>query len=104
MIRAAAVLCLLSAPAAAVELPPGCAATRSEVVAGLGGFISEGGYEESQMSVMLNVEKGVMEEVYGNPRTGTWTRIVVRPDGVTCITAAGAGFQSFPYRPAGDPA
>lgn len=103
MIRLAVLACLAAVPAAAQEGSK-CAPNREAAVAYLGGNISEGGYEESQIAVMLDPQLGMMVELFGNPNTGSWTILTVAPDGTTCIETSGVGFQSFPYRPAGAPA
>ncbi len=44
-------------------------------------------------------------EVWASEKTGSWTILFTRPDGVTCIMATGHDWQSLsPLSPVGDPA
>lgn len=38
-------------------------------------------------------------EVWANPQTQTWTTVVTSATGVSCLMAAGEGFNSFPFPP-----
>lgn len=49
-------------------------------------------------------QNGFVTQMVGNPGTGTWSAVVQRPDGVSCIVAAGTGFVIIPPAPEGDPA
>jgi hypothetical protein len=102
MIKALVPLLFVAMPAFAEDIPANCAPERKAMVERLGGNISEQGYEESQMAVMYDTKRETLVELYGNPKSGTWTLLSTRPDGVTCIEAGGFGFQAFPYRPAGE--
>jgi hypothetical protein len=33
---------------------------------------------------------------FGNPRTGSWSMVVIRPDGIACIVAIGEGLNVLP--------
>lgn len=99
--RALLPLLFLASPAIADPL---CVEERGMLTGGLGAPISEGGYEESQVAVMLDAERGLMVEMFANAKTGSWTLLSVAPTGRTCMEAQGIGWQAFPYRPAGDPA
>lgn len=41
-------------------------------------------------------------QIWTNPETGTWTVVEVRPNGLTCIIAAGTHWAMTP-RPQGEP-
>ncbi len=49
---------------------------------------------------------GLMVEIFASAATGTWTITLTRPDGATCLAAAGEAFQPVddPLPPPGDPA
>ncbi len=49
-------------------------------------------------------QNGFVTQMVGNPVTGTWSAVMHRPDGVSCIVAAGTGFVIIPPAPEGDPA
>ena len=44
----------------------------------------------------------IMAETYANPETGTWTWVLTRPDGVSCMLGWGEGWLKRPDS-AGDP-
>lgn len=44
---------------------------------------------------------GAIIQVWANAETGTWSAIVHRPDGVSCLVASG---DSFEFSAPGDPA
>jgi hypothetical protein len=50
-------------------------------------------------------QNGVVMELYAAP-SGSWTITITRPDGMTCLVAAGDSFQSLATAlpPPGDPA
>lgn len=54
-----------------------------------------------EMSIRPNGELPV--RIYANERTGTWTAVVLRPDGVACVVMAGYGIKPV-IIPVGDPA
>lgn len=39
---------------------------------------------------------GYLAEVYANPETGTWTWVLTRPDGISCIWGAREGWRQIP--------
>jgi hypothetical protein len=82
LVRAAVALCLAAAtpPAGADELR---CAERTRVVQKL---LERFG--ETLRSVGLQRGDGVVE-VYSSETTGTWTILVTRPDGISCLLAAG---------------
>jgi len=43
-------------------------------------------------------------EIWANTETGTWTILVVYPDGMSCLKAAGESWQTDPPVSPGDPA
>lgn len=61
-------------------------------------------YGESRRAIGL-AQNGVMMELYAAP-SGSWTITITRPDGITCLVAAGDNFQSLAEAlpPPGDPA
>lgn len=71
------------ADAAGAPSPAGACAARAEVVAKLAER-----FGETLHSVGPERSDGLVE-VYASGRTGTWTVIVTRPDGTSCLLAAG---------------
>jgi len=51
------------------------------------------GYGESRQSIGLGSDNSVVE-VYASDETGSWTIVVTRPGGPSCLVAAGQSFQS----------
>lgn len=49
-------------------------------------------YGESRQSIGLGSDNSVVE-VYASAETGSWTIVVTRPGGPTCLVAAGQSFQ-----------
>ena len=45
-------------------------------------------FGETWQSMGLNPQNGVVE-VYASDQTGTWTILITRPDGVSCLIASG---------------
>jgi hypothetical protein len=72
-------------------------AKRTEVVNSLGVK-----YQESTTSVGL-VNNGMMIEVLTS-KTGTWTILMTRTNGVACVLAAGEAWEAIDNRIAEDPA
>lgn len=99
MTRLALALAALATPAAAqVQMPCG---TRSVI---LHAIVERAG--ELPRAVMLGSgETGVVSliEVYARPDGATWTLVVTRPDGLTCLVAAGIAFEPIPLPPPGEP-
>lgn len=50
-------------------------------------------YGERRQMAGLNGD-GTIVEIYANDATGTWTALIVQPDGMACMVAAGEGFDS----------
>lgn len=42
---------------------------------------------------------GDVVEMFANPDTGTWTALIVRPDGTACMVAAGGDFEYHKPKP-----
>lgn len=61
-------------------------------------------YGESRQSIGLGTNNAVVE-VFASADTGTWTILFTRPDGISCLMAAGQGFEMVAEAPiaAGEP-
>ncbi len=57
-------------------------------------------YEEAPVGIGLTAAGGVIE-LLTSQRGSTWTIIVTRPDGITCLFAAGEGWEAVPRPPVG---
>ena len=87
LVRVATALSLLAAtPAANAEETRACA-ERSRVVQKL-----EQKFGETLRSLGLHRDDGLVE-VYASEETGTWTILMTRPDGTTCLLAAGQRWE-----------
>ena len=87
LVRAATALGLLAAtPAANADEARACA-ERARVVQKL-----QEKFGESLRSLGLHRDDGVVE-VYSSEETGTWTILMTRPDGMSCLIAAGQGWE-----------
>lgn len=75
-----------AAPAAHAE--PRTCAQREKVVARLAER-----FGETLQSIGLQSAEG-MVEVYASEATGTWTILLSRPDGATCLLAAGEAWET----------
>ena len=96
LVRVATALSLLAAtPAANAEETRACA-ERSRVVLKL-----EQKFGETLRSLGLHRDDGLVE-VYASEETGTWTILMTRPDGTTCLLAAGQRWEQD-ARPLGKP-
>jgi hypothetical protein len=51
-------------------------------------------YGESRQSIGLGSDNSVVE-VFASSETGSWTIVVTRPGGPTCLVAAGQSFQQL---------
>lgn len=49
-------------------------------------------YGETRQSIGLAQNAGVFE-VFASDETGSWTIVVTRPNGVTCLVASGQAFE-----------
>lgn len=99
-VLAAALAILGTAAAADVSVEQKACAERSRVITRLADR-----YGETLQSLGLNQSSGVVE-IYASDSTGTWTILLTRPDGVTCLLASGQSWekQSIPPGPKGDDA
>jgi len=87
-------LALEGLPAAA-QAPAFCAERRA-----IAEKLDEG-YGEKPVAVGL-AEGGLVIEVFASG-TGTFTILLTRPDGVSCVAAAGEGWESLPAHGPGRP-
>lgn len=55
-------------------------------------------YGESRQSIGLGTNNAVVE-VFASAETGTWTILVTRPDGISCLIAAGQGYEMVAEAP-----
>ena len=55
-------------------------------------------YREQPVSIGLQTD-GRLLQVYASSETGTWTILVTRPDGISCILAAGKHYEQRPLAP-----
>ena len=94
-ILAIAMLLALSAtlgPAAGQTAPSNACTTRSEVVERLAGD-----YAETPVAVGL-ASTGAVVEVFTSGDGSTWTIIVTRPEGTSCLVAAGEAWMTLPVK------
>lgn len=52
-------------------------------------------YQETPVSIGLSSSGGVVE-VLSAPAGGSWTILITMPNGMSCMVAAGEGWQSVP--------
>jgi hypothetical protein len=100
LVRAAIAAALLAAtPTAEAEGRQACA-KREQVVRKL-----EEKFGETLRSIGLHHTDAVVE-VYSSEETGTWTILMTRPDGMTCLLAAGQLWEhdAAPLQKPGQPA
>lgn len=59
-------------------------------------------YGESVQSMGM-VANGTVLEMWANAETGTWSIMITRPDGISCLPASGRGFEAVdsPASPTG---
>jgi hypothetical protein len=74
----------------------GACAARAEVVAKLAQR-----FGETLRSVGLQRADGLVE-IYASEKTGTWTILVTRPDGMSCLLAAGELWEDEPRHALGE--
>jgi hypothetical protein len=87
MRAAVAVGLALATPVAEAEDRPACA-DRTLVIQRLADK-----YGETLKSMGLHQDNGLLE-VYASDATGTWTILVSKPDGQTCLLAAGQMWEA----------
>ena len=56
------------------------------------------GFGETRHGIGLGAQ-GVVVEVFASARTGTWTITATMPDGITCLVAAGEGYEALAEAP-----
>jgi hypothetical protein len=76
-------------PPAPPATPIGCGQFQ-DIIGGL-----EAKYSE-QLAARGLQSDGLLLQVYASEDTGSWTALLVRPDGWTCIVAAGKHWQNLP--------
>lgn len=87
-----ALLLLLVGPAMAQEPPaPEPCPQRSDLLAMLGR-----NYGETPSARGFETDVGAVLEITTNPVTGTWSALLSRPDGVSCLVAEGEGWTIIP--------
>lgn len=100
LVRAAlSIIMLANTPSAEAGETSACA-KRDLVVKKL-----EQGYGESLRSMGLQKSEGIVE-IYSSKTTGSWTILMTRPDGLSCLIAAGQLWEQDvkPIDKPGDPA
>ena len=53
---------------------------------------------------MRGLANGVIVELLANDDSGSWTILVTRPDGSSCLLVAGTAYAPIPVTPPSDPA
>lgn len=91
-------IALLACTPHAEAAETGACAARGEVVAKLAQR-----FGETLRSVGLQRADGLVE-VYASEKTGTWTILVTRPDGMSCLLAAGELWEEEPKAAPGEDA
>ncbi len=94
-ILAIAMLLVISAilgPAAAQTAQPNGCTTRTEVAERLAGD-----YAEAPIAVGL-ASSGAVIEVFTSTDGSTWTIVVTRPEGTSCLVAAGEAWMTLPVK------
>jgi hypothetical protein len=94
----ALILVLMVAKLAAAQEGPACA-PRDKMVAKLADK-----FGETLQSLGVLGEGVAVLEVYRSEESGTWTILETRPDGNSCLMAAGSDWITPPPAPKGDPA
>lgn len=100
LVRAAIAATLVAnTPYAEAETRQACAA-RDQVVRKL-----EERFGETLRSIGLHQSDGVVE-VYSSEETGTWTILMTRPDGISCLISSGQMWEqdAAPLQKPGEPA
>lgn len=58
---------------------------------------------KEQRAFIAMSNQGAMFEIWANVDSDSWTLVVTGPDGISCVPAFGAGWESIPIV-SGDPA
>ena len=61
-------------------------------------------FGEQQQSMGLGGDMQTIVETWANTETGSWSVLVTRTDGISCLVASGEAFQITGNAPEGDPA
>lgn len=85
---------LLAAPAAADEQPQGVCAERAAIVEALARQ-----WDETRISLALSGAGSVIE-IYASP-AGTWSAVVTKPNGQSCVVESGTGWEAATPQPQG---
>ena len=91
-------IALIACTPRAEAAEPGACTSRGEVVAKLAQR-----FGETLRSVGLQKKDGLVE-IYASEKTGTWTILVTRPDGMSCLLAAGELWEDEPKKAPGQDA
>lgn len=81
---------------ASIIAAPACAqqcAGYADVANGLSNRFQE------ELAVRGKNPDGTVSEIWGNSATGSWTYIVVTPNGVACLIASGSEFKRHSAKP-----
>lgn len=96
LLRAVTAVGLLAlAPAARADDAGNACAAHADVVRKLADR-----FGETRTSIGLHKDDAVVE-VFSSAATGTWTIVVTGADGMSCLLAAGQGWEQFPTPAAG---
>lgn len=93
---ALAIVCLMVIAALSARAQAFCG-PQSEMIKAL----TDGRYRE--VPRFHGETRGMPVTVFANPETGTWSLLVIRPDGAACLVIGGTGFQEAPPAPKGEP-
>lgn len=63
----------------------------------------KGQFGEARQTFAITGEGALLEQ-FANLQTGTWSLLITRPGGPTCLVSAGSFFAIEAARPGGDPA
>ena len=76
---------VLSTPASAAQCGP------KQIVA------EQLGNRYGEVNFASGVAVGSTVKFFGNPRTGTWSMVTIKPDGTACVIAMGEGFEVIKF-------
>ena len=46
-----------------------------------------------EVPIVSGISKNTSMKFFGNPRTGSWSMVVIRPDGIACVLAIGEDLE-----------
>ena len=81
-----AITLALTTPIHAADLSCGDALTAYENLAS----------QHGQSRISMGLSGGKMVETWANRKTGAWTMLITRPDGITCVVVVGTDFMFVP--------